>query len=145
MYIQLFHYMCYVSFPHVTHSLYDKSNIPSTPPHLALTSFSNICHIDKNRKYIFVCVNVCVLAGFFRCVLGAGIVMFRANLPLHCTRNTHNVILARGHRKGERVWGRSQVAVAPTLDFDKHQSNWGIFISIQRVHTAWNTLPTSRS
>lgn len=84
------------------HRLYDNSNIPSTPPHLALTSISNICHIDKNRKYMFVSVNVCVLAGFlgfFGAFLGAGIVMFRANLPLHCTRNAHNV--ERGHRKGE--------------------------------------------
>lgn len=49
---------------------------------------------------------VCVLAGFlgfFGAFLGAGIVMFRANLPLHCTRNAHNV--ERGHRKGEYEGG----------------------------------------
>lgn len=95
--------MCYVSFPHVTgfmmNPIYLRLPLTWLSPQFQI--FVILIRTENTCLCLWMCVCVClrVFWVFFGAFLGAGIVMFRANLPLHCTRNAHNV--ERGHRKGE--------------------------------------------
>lgn len=80
---------------------------------MALTSISNICHIDKATENIIFCFLGWNWGGD---TIGRVVTPLEnapwANLALHCIENAID-----GWRRESGI----RVALAPTLDFDKHK------------------------